>query len=126
MKRLCKQCGDSLIEVMIALSLTAITALGVIAVQSALARGERTALLHERATLIADSIAEGDADRATVLSQWQTRAAAMLPEGDIAVLDRDDGVRIALVSWRADDHAEPCAEPQAGSSRSCIAVAFAR
>ncbi|BCQ24133.1 hypothetical protein NK8_22850 [Caballeronia sp. NK8] len=95
------QCGDSLIEVMIALALTAVTALGVVAVQSALARGERAALLRERAALIADSVAEGvrsDADRAAIVSQWQARASSMLPAGDVAVFDRADGLRVATVS----------------------------
>ncbi|WP_244847187.1 prepilin-type N-terminal cleavage/methylation domain-containing protein [Caballeronia sp. SL2Y3] len=123
------QSGDSLIEVMIALALAAVTALGIVAVQSALARGERLALLRERATLIADSVAEGirsDADRAAVLSQWQATASSTLPDGDVAVLDRADGVRVATVSWRADDRADPCPEPQAKPLASCIAVAFAR
>lgn len=129
--RICRdiQRGDSLIEVMIALSLTAVTALGVIAVQSALARGERMALLRERATLIADSIAEGirsDADRAAILPQWQARAVSMLPAGEVAVLDRADGVRVAAISWRAEDRSDPCPEPQIPPLRSCIAVAFAR
>lgn len=123
------QRGDSLIEVMIALSLTAVTALGIVAVQSALARGERAALLRERAALIADSVAEGirgDADRAAIVSQWQARAAAMLPAGDVAVSDRADGVRVATVSWRAEDRSDPCPEPQARPLTSCIALAFAR
>ncbi|SAK72533.1 hypothetical protein AWB78_02990 [Caballeronia calidae] len=123
------QRGDSLIEVMIALSLTAVTALGIVAVQSAIARGERAALLRERAALIADSVAEGirgDADRAAIVSQWQARAAAMLPAGDVAVSDRVDGVRVATVSWREEDRSDPCPEPQARPLTSCIAVAFAR
>jgi Tfp pilus assembly protein PilV len=129
MRRLSRARGDSLIEVMIALSLTAVTALGLVAVQSALARGERMALLRERATLIADSIAEGirsDADRVAVIAQWQARAAAMLPDGDIAVLNGDDGVRVAVVSWRTDEHTESCPESQVGATKACIAVAFAR
>lgn len=127
MKRV--QYGDSLIEVMIALSLTAVTALGVIGVQSALARSERMALLRERAALIADSVAEGirsDADRAAVVSQWRARAASMLPAGDVALYDRADGVRVAAVSWHAEDRSDPCPEPQAPPLTSCIAVAFAR
>lgn len=86
-------------------------------------------MLRERATLIADSVAEGirsDADRAAVLSQWQAIASSTLPDGDVAVLDRADGVRLATVSWHADDHADPCPEPQVKPLASCIAVAFAR
>ncbi|SAK43468.1 hypothetical protein AWB75_00559 [Caballeronia catudaia] len=123
------QRGDSLIEVMIALSLTAVTALGILAMQSALARGERAALLGERAALVADSIAEGvrsNADRATVVSQWQTRTASMLPSGEVLITDRADGVYVATVSWRAEDRSNPCSEPQAKPLTSCVAVAFAR
>jgi prepilin-type N-terminal cleavage/methylation domain-containing protein len=54
-----RQRGDSLIEVMIALSLIAITTLGLIAGQTWFARSERMVLARERATLIADSVAEG-------------------------------------------------------------------
>ncbi|KND59659.1 hypothetical protein BVER_00498 [Candidatus Burkholderia verschuerenii] len=117
--------GDSLIEVMIALSLTAITALGLIAVQSALARGERMALERARAVLIADSLAEGirdEANRAAIVSQWRTRAAAMLPSGSIDVTDRADGVHVATVTWRAADDGDACPEPHTA----CIALAFAR
>ncbi|WP_321796241.1 prepilin-type N-terminal cleavage/methylation domain-containing protein [Caballeronia sp. J97] len=123
------QRGDSLIEVMIALTLTAVTALGLIAVQSALARGERAALMRERAALIADSVVEGiggNADRAAIVSLWQSRAASVLPSGDVAVFDRADGLRIATVSWRAEDRSDPCPEAQARPLTSCIAVAFAR
>lgn len=119
-----KQRGDSLIEVMIALSLTAITALGLIAVQTWLARSERNVLARERAVLIADSVAEAiqrDADRGAVLAQWRARAASVLPQGDVAVLDQADGVRVAVVSWHAD---EICAEPQI--KKACVVLSFAR
>ncbi|MDR5758042.1 prepilin-type cleavage/methylation domain-containing protein [Caballeronia sp. LZ035] len=127
MKRV--QQGDSLVEVMIALSLTAVTALGLTGLQSALARGERMALLRERAALIADSVAEGmrgGADSAAVLSQWRTRAASLLPAGDVAVFDRAAGVHVATVSWHAEEGGQACPEPQAPPRSSCIAVAFAR
>jgi Tfp pilus assembly protein PilV len=113
--------------VMIALSLTAITALGLVAVQSALARGERAAFLRERAVWMADSLVEsvrGGVDGDAAASQWRARAAALLPDGSAAIADRADGVRVAVVSWRADDRAEPCPEPQARALSSCIVVAF--
>jgi hypothetical protein len=124
--------GDSLIEVLIALSLMAVTALGVIGAQTWLARNERGMLNIQRATSIADSIAEGirrDADRDPVLTQWRSLAASMLPEGDVALLERGEGLRVALVKWRASDsgtEAAPCIEPEAGAKRACVAVAFAR
>jgi type IV pilus assembly protein PilW len=51
--------GDSLIEVLVAMSLTAITALGIIGSQLWLARTERSLAARESATSIADSVAEG-------------------------------------------------------------------
>jgi Tfp pilus assembly protein PilV len=121
-----RQRGDSLIEVLMALSLTAITALGLIAAQTWLARSERARLMHERAALIADSVAEGvqsEAVRTAVVSYWRTRAASMLPGGDVIVLNQADGVHVAVVSWQAK---ETCDEPQAGASRACVSLAFAR
>jgi Tfp pilus assembly protein PilV len=135
MKRLSRRScrGDSLIEVLIAVSLAAITALGIIASQTWLVRNERSLLTRERATWIADSVAEGiqhDADRDPVVSQWRARAAAMLPDGDVAVLDRGDRVHVAVVKWRADgadpDSGQLCAEPGMGAKLACVAVAFAR
>jgi Tfp pilus assembly protein PilV len=129
MKRAGIEQGNSLIEVLIALSLTAVTALGIVAAQSAMARGQRMALERERAALIVDSVVEGirrDADRASILAQWRARAAAMLPSGAIDVTDRADGVRVATVSWHSAGDADPCPEPQALPHRACIAVAFAR
>jgi len=82
--------GDSLIEVLIAMSLTAITALGIIGAQMWLARNERSLMARELATSIADSVAEAirlNTDRDPVVTQWRTRAAALLPDGDIDVLD---------------------------------------
>jgi type II secretory pathway pseudopilin PulG len=124
--------GDSLIEVLIALSLMAVTALGVIGAQIWLARSERAMLNVQRATSIADSVAEGirrDADRDPVLTQWRSLAASMLPDGDVALLERGEGLRVAVVKWRASDsgnEAVPCIEPEAGAKRACVAVVFAR
>ena len=122
---------DSLIEVLIAMSLTAITALGIIGSQMWLARNERSLMARELATSIADSVAEGirhDTDRHPVVAQWRTRAAALLPDGDVDVLDRGDGLHIAVVKWRApvSGGEASCAEPGVGATLDCVAVAFAR
>ena len=124
--------GDSLIEVLIALSLTAVTALGIIGSQLWLARNERSLMARELATSIADSVAEGirrNTDRDPIVTQWRMRAAALLPDGDVDVLDRGDGLRIAVVKWRAQasnaDEAV-CAEPGVGAKHACVTVAFAR
>ena len=124
--------GDSLIEVLIAMSLTAITALGIIGAQMWLARNERSLMARELATSIADSVAEGirlNTDRDPVVTQWRMRAAALLPDGDVDVLDRGDGLRIAVVKWRApasSDVEAVCAEPGVGAKLACVTVAFAR
>lgn len=124
--------GDSLIEVLIALSLTAVTALGIIGSQLWLARNERSLMARELATSIADSVAEGirrNTDRDPIMTQWRTRAAALLPDGDIDVLDRGDGLQIAVVKWRAqasNDGEAVCAEPGVGAKLACVTVAFAR
>jgi Tfp pilus assembly protein PilV len=124
--------GDSLIEVLIAMSLTAITALGIIGSQLWLARNERSLAASEVATSIADSVAEGirhERDRNPVVTQWRARAAVLLPNGDVDVLDRGDGLLIAVVKWRAqasNDGDALCAEPGVGGNLACVAVAFAR
>ncbi len=130
-----RQTGDSLLEVMIVLSIAAVTALGFVALQAMLSRGERMALERERATLIADSIVEstrsdatgaGDAGGASALAPWRARAASQLPGGDVFISERADGVRVATVTWHAADRADPCVEAQAKPLSACIAVAFAR
>lgn len=125
--------GDSLIEVLIAMALTAVTALGIIGSQMWLSRNERSLLARELATSVADSVAEGirsDADRDPIVTQWRTRAAALLPDGDVDVLDRGDGLHIAVVKWRTwesgDSSDASCAEPGVGAKLACVVVAFAR
>ncbi len=54
------------------------------------------------------------------------RALAMLPDGDVAMTDCADGVRVVAVSWHAEDGGDLCPEPQSKPLASCIAVAFAR
>ncbi len=125
--------GDSLIEVLIALALSAVTALGIIGAQLWLARNERALLAREMAVSIADSVVEGirrDSDRDPVVAQWRARAEAALPDGGIDVLDRGNGVHVAVVKWRSPasgkDAEASCAEPGAGAKLACVAVAFAR
>ena len=94
--------GDSLIEVMIALSITAIAALGLVATQTWLARSERAVLTRERATLIADSVAEGAqlmtdkqiadlAAAAGAAQQAELAAAARAAEGTADISASEDG-----------------------------------
>jgi Tfp pilus assembly protein PilV len=56
--RVSRSCGASLIEVMLAVALTAVTALGLIASQLWIAREARAAALREHAVFVADAVAE--------------------------------------------------------------------
>ncbi|EIF28350.1 hypothetical protein BCh11DRAFT_03739 [Burkholderia sp. Ch1-1] len=92
--------GSSLIEVMLAVALMAVTALGLIAGQLWTAREARAMAMREHAAWIADSVAEamcapsaGD----SAMRQWSARAALVLPQGEASVRD-NDGVSAARVT----------------------------
>jgi type IV pilus assembly protein PilV len=67
------QRGQTLIEVLVAVAVTAVTVLGVIAVQLAIARDARAMSYRAQAALVADAIAEAarapNANQAA-LDQW--------------------------------------------------------
>ncbi|KNE76234.1 hypothetical protein BCRE_2170 [Candidatus Burkholderia crenata] len=106
------------------MSLTAITALGMLGIigsQLWLVRNERSLMARELAESIADSVAEGirhDTDRDSVVTQWRTRVAALLLDGDVDVLDRGYSLHIAVVKWRAPVSSGgevSCGEPGVGA-----------
>ncbi|WP_233446461.1 prepilin-type N-terminal cleavage/methylation domain-containing protein [Paraburkholderia terrae] len=87
--RLVSQRGQSLLEVLVAVAVTAVTVLGLVAVQLSIARDARAMSYRAQAALVADAIAE--AARApnpndAAISQWRTRAANVLPKGDAALV----------------------------------------
>jgi prepilin-type N-terminal cleavage/methylation domain-containing protein len=129
--------GVSLIEVMLAIALMAVTALGVIAAQLWIAREGRAAALREHAILVADAVAE--AARAPVsgdagLQQWKARAASLLPQGDATISERGGGVSFARVTWSAVsnlpasivtvDKPASCGDAALPAGVACIAMAF--
>jgi Tfp pilus assembly protein PilV len=133
-----QSCGASLIEVMLAVALTAVTALGLIASQLWIAREARAAASREHAAFVADAVAE--AARAptggdVALRQWSARAASLLPQGDASVSERG-GVSFARVTWSAAatlrtpgeiiDKPESCGDLALSANRSCVALAFAK
>ena len=76
--------GASLIEVMLAVALTAVTALGLIATQLWIARDTRAAALRERAALLSDALAEAaraPAGGDTALRQWSDSRRESAAEG---------------------------------------------
>ncbi|WP_345814214.1 hypothetical protein AAGS40_02530 [Paraburkholderia sp. PREW-6R] len=134
----CPQSGSSLLEVMLAVALMAVTALGLIAGQLWTARESRAMAMREHAAWIADSIAEAlyfpsAADAA--VRQWSTRAAALLPHGE-ATLSMGGGTSAALVTWttlrdtpHSDDvidKPESCGTADMPAGSSCVALAFVK
>jgi len=130
--------GSSLIEVMLAVALTAVTTLGLSAAQLWTAREARASATREQAAWIADSVAEalrapsgGDA----AIKQWSVRAATLLPHGEASV-GEGGGVSSARVTWtalrdsrRADDvidKPESCGGVEVPAGSSCVALAFAK
>lgn len=130
--------GSSLIEVMLAVSLMAVTALGLIAGQLWTAREARAMSMREHAAWIADSVAEsmyassaGDA----AIRQWSARAATLLPHGEASIGD-NGGVSAARVTWTSlrdmpysddvIDKPDACGGADLPRGSSCVALAFAK
>jgi Tfp pilus assembly protein PilV len=139
LRRSKSECGGStLIEVMLAVALMAVTALGLIAGQLWTAREARAMSMREHAAWIADSVAEamcapsaGDA----AIRLWSARAAVLLPRGDASVGD-NGGVSSARVTWtslrdmpHSDDVIDKpasCGGADLPIGSSCVALAFAK
>ncbi|RKF43429.1 hypothetical protein [Paraburkholderia fungorum] len=130
--------GSSLIEVMLAVALMAVTALGVIAGQLWTAREARAMAMREHAVWIADAVAEATREPSaadSAIRQWSARATALLPHGEAAIRE-SSGVSAARVTWtalrdmpRADDvmdKPESCGGADVPAGASCVALAFAK
>ena len=134
-----RQCsGSSLIEVMLAVTVMAVTALGLVAGQLWTAREARAMSMREQAAWIADSVAEAmsaPSANEAALSAWSSRAATVLPRGAASVVGID-GVSAARVTWaalhnlpRVDemiDKPERCGAVDAPVGLSCVALAFVK
>ena len=137
-RRTTRHRGSSLIEVMLAVTLMAVTALGLIAGQLWTAREARAMAMREHAAWIADSVAEAMREPSagdSAIRQWSARATALLPHGEASVGERG-GVSAARVTWtalrdmpRADDvidKPESCGNADVPKGSSCIVLAFAK
>ncbi|WP_035552902.1 type IV pilus modification PilV family protein [Paraburkholderia bryophila] len=129
--------GSSLIEVMLAISLMAVTALGLIAGQLWTAREAHATAQREHAAWIADSVAEAmyaPTASDAVIRQWNARAAVLLPHGQVSV-EASGGLSAARVTWVAPlnmppadniiDKPESCGGVDVPAGLSCVALAFA-
>jgi type IV pilus assembly protein PilV len=125
-----------LIEVLVAVAVTAVTVLGLIAVQLAIARDARAMSYRAQAALAADAVAEAarapNANEAAI-SQWKTRAAGLLPKGD-AGTNAGSGFSFARVAWAwqastphdIDDAPASCGELDVPRGMQCVAIVFSR
>ncbi|CAB3766508.1 type IV pilus modification PilV family protein [Paraburkholderia humisilvae] len=131
--------GESLIEVMLAVVLTAVTALGLIAAQMWMIRDARATATREHAALIADALVEAmqpAPQSSAALSQWRARAAALLPQGETSESDAGDRTSVVRVTWHATANAPrsgevidmppPCGDVAVPTGTGCVVLAFAR
>jgi Tfp pilus assembly protein PilV len=134
----CAARGESLIEVMLAVVLTAVTALGLIAAQTWMVRDARATALREHAALVADALVEamqGASGGGAALAQWRTRAGYLLPQGEASVSVGGDRTSVARVTWHAlagvtrsgdvIDVPPPCGDVTVPAGTGCVVLAFA-
>ncbi|CAD6541453.1 prepilin-type N-terminal cleavage/methylation domain-containing protein [Paraburkholderia sabiae] len=130
------QRGQTLMEVLVAVAVTAVTVLGLIAVQLAIARDARGMSYRVQAALVADAIAEAArAPNANVAAanQWKTRAASLLPKGDAGIVGGSDPAYArATWAWQASlsydiiDAPVSCGDGDVPQGMQCVAIAFSR
>lgn len=133
-----KMRGSSLIEVMLAVALMAVTALGLIASQLWTAREARATALREQAAWIADSLAETmrvPSAGATAVQQLNSRALSQLPHGEASVSE-SGGLSNARVTWAAlrdtprtgdvIDKPESCGGVDVPAGSACVVLAFTK
>jgi Tfp pilus assembly protein PilV len=129
--------GGSLLELLIALSIVAVTMAGAVASQLLAVRIERSTAQRERALLIAISVAESMRSRvygASALPRWRAHAATVLPQGEILVVDRSPDVALAVVRWAEPRAANwtslsarnACPGESARADLACAAIPFVR
>ena len=133
-----KSGGNSLIEVMLAVTLMAVTALALIAGQLWSAREARAMAMREHAVWIADSMAEAARTPAALeaaIRQWNVGATTLLPHGEASV-GESAGVATARVTWTSVrdmpganeriDTPESCGGVDIPAGTACVALAFAK
>ncbi|CAG4886363.1 type IV pilus modification PilV family protein [Paraburkholderia saeva] len=133
--------GSTLLEVMVAVAVTAVTALGLVATQLWMTRHANATATRERAAFVADSLVESfrvspaiGADSAT----WKGRVANMVSMGETSMVAQAAGLATARVMWAAAretqdvtpgsliDLPEFCGEAALPAGTTCVAIAFAK
>lgn len=128
--------GSALLEVALAMAVMATCGLGLMRTQLALGRHAQAAAHRERAAFVAASIAEAALEAAPEPGdQWKAKAAAVVPDGLVAVSPAGAEASLATVTWTgaaygpAPEHgALPlgCGGDAVAADRNCLALAFAR
>lgn len=142
-KRAVRRCasnsdGNSLIEVMLAVALMAVTALALIAGQLWSAREAHAMAMREHAAWIADSVVEAARTPVALeaaIRQWNAGATTVLPHGEASV-GESAGVATARVTWTSVrdmpganegiDKPESCGGVDIPAGTACVALAFAK
>jgi Tfp pilus assembly protein PilV len=136
--RVSRSCSASLIEVMLVVALTAVTALGLIASQLWIAREARAAALREHAVFVADAVAEaarvptgGDAAlRNGVPARRVCCHMAMRRPASMATGCRSRVTWLAVATLRTPgeviDKPESCGDLAIATGLACVALAFVK
>lgn len=127
MRPFTKTCsGSSLLEVLIALSLSAIIALSALSAQTQALRLMRSALEYRHAAWIADAAAEAlrsGMTRERVRREWDRRARSVLPNGRFDIERQAAEIDVLEVSWLVD---RPTGGASCRGGLACIRIAVAR
>ncbi|QDQ82864.1 type IV pilus modification PilV family protein [Paraburkholderia megapolitana] len=130
--------GNSLLEVMLAVALMAVTVLGLTATQWWTAGEAKAVTLREHAAMISDAVAEtarANVPEDTALSQWKVLAARLFPQGEVSIRDQRAGAAVAQVTWlppapsvrgEVIDMPESCGGMAVPPRTACVAIAFTR
>ncbi|MGG1946332.1 hypothetical protein AB1286_16175 [Trinickia sp. NRRL B-1857] len=125
--------GASLLEVLVALSLLAVSLLGVAAAQLAALRDVDAQMRYAHATWLTASIAEGmrlPEGSSTLFEYSRAQAAQALKGGQVDIIDEARDVRAIVVHWREGASQErlptagPCAKGGEQASTRCVAFPF--
>ncbi len=114
--------GDSLLEVMLALWLIGLTALGTMRIQLWAVRSQQAILWRTYALNLADAAAEAlraGYPAARVATEWQTRAAQLLPSGGIRIIDQAPGTRLIVLHWQRPAQWLSHFEPERSATDKC-------
>jgi Tfp pilus assembly protein PilV len=113
--------GESLIEVMLAVVLTAVTALGLIAAQMWMIRDARATAMREHAALIADALVE-------VMVKPSQSDGAVSGAGDRTSVARVTWHTLAVAPRSGDviDIPPPCGDIAVPVGTGCVVLAFAQ